>query len=248
MPDSGLKNSIVYLRELIKDNYEGFRYDETIVEFNFRYVDAYLDDEANTDLEKAFFLILNQFPSDHKDYVVRSREMILIPDVYDMRVPGIEYEIDFALFGGSIDNPVKVAIECDGLRSHGKKHVHKDRRKDVNLQAAGWIIMRFGSKEIHEEIEKFRKDSSHISYFLQSIENTIAEKLKLINQDSYHKYREKLTGYKWGLVKCPDCGNQQNDILNHINVRCRSCSTKFKREIADHEEIVYRENGLLFFK
>lgn len=248
MAKNELRDGIAFLRGKIREGYDWFRNDEAISEVNFRFIDEYLKNDGNSDLEKAFFLILNQYPGDQKDYIVRPKEMVLVPDVYDMNVPGIEYEIDFALYGGSVANPVKVAVECDGLRSHGKKHTYKDRRKDVNLQAAGWITMRFGSREIHEEIEKFRNDDHHMCYFLSSIENTIARKLKLINSHSYYKYRTELTGYNWGEVKCPDCGYKQDAILNHLNVKCKGCKKKFKRTIDGNEKIKYEQNGILFFE
>lgn len=56
-------------------------------------------------------------------------KLVLIEDIYDLRCPGIEYEIGFTLYGGSIDKPVKVVIESDGIRSHGHKHAKKDRKK-----------------------------------------------------------------------------------------------------------------------
>ncbi|TDE10716.1 hypothetical protein [Dyadobacter psychrotolerans] len=55
-----------------------------------------------------------------------SAKLVLIEDIYDLSCSGIEYEIGFMLYGRSIDNPVKVVIESDGIRSHRRK-------KDVNL-------------------------------------------------------------------------------------------------------------------
>ncbi|MEP7319551.1 MAG: DUF559 domain-containing protein, partial [Panacibacter sp.] len=176
MATQHLQKLIQDLRQRIEDDHNQFN-EEFGMEWTFKYIDEFISSETRSDLEKAFFLILYQFPGDNKNYIVRPGEMVLIPDIYDMSCPGIEYEIDFALYGGSIDNPVKVAIECDGIRSHREKHNNKDRRKNVNLQAAGWIVMRFGSKEIHEELQKFTDDNLHTSDFLYSIENTIKQKL-----------------------------------------------------------------------
>lgn len=248
-----LKDLIVDLRQRIEEDHYSIERDEFLgvgMKYTFKYLDEFIDNPDWSDLEKAFFLILHQFPGDHKNYIVKPHEIVLTPDIYDMSCPGIEYEIDFALYGGSIFDPVKVAIDCDGLRSHGLKHNHKDRRKDVNLQAAGWITMRFGSKEIHEELDKFIKDELHVSDFLYSIENTIAQKLQLIDTYTYQKdpVRSKLTGFSWGEVTCPDCGHRQSHRLNHKNVKCNNCKTKFKREIGPEEKIEYDMNGLLFFK
>ncbi len=244
-----IQNLIKDLRQRIEDDNNEFD-TKLIMQLGLKYIDEFIEKPNRSDLEKAFFLILNQFPGDRKNYVVIPSEMVLIPDIYDMKSPGIEYEIDFALYGGPIDNPIKVAIECDGIRSHGQKHNNKDRRKDVNLQTAGWIVMRFGSKEIHEELQKFKDDNFHISDFLQSIENTIEERLKLIDTYSYfnNEFRSKLTGYKWDEVHCTNCGKPQNATLNHKTLNCRHCKTKFKRIIKDDEKIKYDMNGILFFK
>lgn len=200
-----------------------------------------------SDLEKAFFLMLNQFPGDHKDYIVCPNEMILIPDIYDLRVPGIEYEIDFAIYGGSIKDPVKIAIECDGIRSHGQSKKRKDRRKDVNLQAAGWIVMRFSSREIHDELQKYLENENYISDFLLSIENVIDEKLQLVIGNNYVRYRSELTGYKWDLVSCTNCKESRYGIMNKRKHTCPSCGEKFLREINPNENVKYEYNGMLFF-
>jgi len=244
-----LKKIIKNLRKKIEDNYYEYR-DEYERDNMFKFIDDFIDDNNTSDLEKAFFLFLNQFPSDHKQYFVKPREMVLVPDVYDMNVPGIEYEIDFAIYGGSLFNPVKVAIECDGLRSHGQKHNNKDRRKNVNLQASGWIVMRFGSNEIHEELLKFENDKTYICDFLNYIENVIQQKTKLINWRSYIKeeFRSMLTGYKYGYVTCKYCGHKQICKLNHKKHSCKQCGKKFQRDIHPSEKIVYDYNGLLYFE
>jgi DNA-directed RNA polymerase subunit RPC12/RpoP len=249
MPAEHLQELIRELRTRIEDEHDQF-YEEYGKQQIFSEIDDFLTSENRSDLEKAFFLILNQFPGDSKDYIIRPSEMVLIPDIYDLSCPGIEYEIDFALYGGSIYDPVKVAIECDGIRSHQEKHKNKDRRKDVNLQAAGWIVMRFGSKEIHAELQKFRENELYTSDFLSSIENTIQQKLKLINYRSYGnaENRSKLTGYRWDDVTCANCGKTQIDTLNHKTIKCRHCNTKFKRVIKPEEKIKYDFNGLLYFE
>lgn len=240
---------IANLRQKIEDDHNEFM-NEMVNGWTFKYIDEFIKSPNNSELEKAFFLLLHQFPGDQKNYIVHPREMVLVPDVYDMSKPGFEYEIDFAIYGGSIDNPLKVAIECDGIRSHGLKHNNKDRRKDVNLQAAGWLVMRFGSKEIHDELEKLELDNSYTSSFLYSIENTISQKLRLINYRSFinTEFRSKLTGYKWDWVKCTNCNHEQMDRLNHKILFCRHCKTKFKRNIQPEEKIEYDHSGILFFK
>ena len=236
------------MREKFEESHNEYYFGEGTVE-PFRRVDHYLNDLDHTDLEKAFFLLLHQFPSDHRPYIIVPSEMVLIADVYDMSGPGIEYEIDFALYGGAINNPVKVAIECDGMRSHRQRHQKKDRRKDVNLQAAGWIVIRFSTKDIHQELENFTREENYISEFLLGISNTIEQKLQLIDYNSYRsaKYRSNLTGYKWGNVECPNCGRHLNVRLNHRRVTCDRCTTKFIRDIGSNENVKYEHNGILYF-
>jgi hypothetical protein len=243
-----MKELLDNLRRRISEDYDEFNLGWGD-EWTFKPIDEFLAREDKSDLEKAFFLILNQFPGDAKNYIVIPSEKVLIPDVYDMSCPGIAYEIDFALYGGSLDNPVKVAIECDGLRSHGQKYANRDRRKDVNLQAAGWIVMRFGSREIHEELDKFQHKDSYTCHFLLSIENLIEQKSRIIDGRSYAQaeFRSKLTGFRWGDIKCQECSNKQYGIMNYINMNCRGCGKKTKRLIEPIEAVKYVMNGLIFY-
>ncbi len=71
------------------------------------------------------------------------------------------YYLDFALFchQGSID------IETDGDTWHAKKEqIPRDNRRDNDLNASGWHVLRFNSMQINEEIT---------SYCLQNIEQAI---------------------------------------------------------------------------
>lgn len=247
MLNMDIKTLINRLRVRIEDDYS--EYSETYSENIFEIIDNYINNDKYSDLEKAFYLILNQYPSDMKNYFVKPNEMVLIPDVYDMGSPGIEYEVDFAIYGGVLNNPVKIAIECDGIRSHRQKHSNKDRKKDVNFQAAGWIVIRFGSNEIHEELAKHENQENYTSDFLQYIENVINETSQIITWRSYAKadFRSRLTGYKWGYILCPLCGKSQMGELNHIKHVCRHCGEKFKREVISSENVKYEHNGILYF-
>jgi len=248
MAKKTLKDYIKDLREKIEADYDEF--DDYGRQQMFERIDAFITNESRSELERAFYLLLNQFPGDHKNYIVRAGEKVFIPDVYDMGSPGFQYEIDFALYGGSVNNPVKVAIECDGFRSHGHKHSNRDRRKEVNLQAAGWIVMRFRSPEIHTELERFDTDDVYISQFLQSIENTIEQKLKIITDANYvqAEIRSTLTGYKWDFVTCTHCGQKQMDQLNFRILHCRFCHRDYEREISPLEKIWYEKDGFIYFK
>jgi translation initiation factor 2 beta subunit (eIF-2beta)/eIF-5 len=249
MAKTKFEDLIKILRERIEADYDEFN-NEFGRKQIFERIDEFINKDQRSELERAFYLLLNQYPGDHKNYIVRPGERVLIPDIYDMSGPGIQYEIDFALYGGTIRNPVKVAIECDGMRSHGQKHSNRDRRKEVNLQAAGWVVMRFRSREIHQELEKFEGDENYTSDFLLSIENTIDQKLQLINHNSYvnSEFRSNLTGYKWDYVRCTHCGESQMDRLNFRTILCRHCKKDYTREIGLHEEIEYERNGILYFK
>jgi very-short-patch-repair endonuclease len=66
-------------------------------------------------------------------------------------LPGYEFhpviegwEVDFRLVGTS------VLIECDGWTTHGLGHrqFERDRRRDDDLAAAGWIVRRFTYRAI----------------------------------------------------------------------------------------------------
>lgn len=224
---------------------------EIITEHMFNYIDDFIKNPEKSNLEKIFFLFLNQYPSDHKNYIVVPSENVLVRDYYDMKVPAIEYEIDFAIYGGREDNPVKIAIECDGLRSHRQKYNHKDRRKNINLQAAGWIVIRFGSKEIIEEVQSLLDDNLESKYFLISIENLIKNTTKVIGGTNYflnNEIKGNLTGYKYADINCKLCGQKTKAILNHRRVRCNRCGEKFEREIGDDEKIKYEHNGIFIFK
>lgn len=250
MTESKIIALISALRAKIEKENDNVWYRDVYNELIYSNIDNFINSTKYSELEKAFYLLLNQYPGDHKHYLVIPREMVLVPDIYEMKKPGYEYEIDFAIYAGSIDNPVKVAIECDGIRSHRQKHNNKDRRKDINLQAAGWLVFRFGSKEINEEIEKLITDDTYISSFLLSIENVISQKLRLIEPDSFSNadIRSKLTGYKWGKVTCPDCKESQLGKLNHKTIYCKHCNTKFKRQIHSEEQSEYEHDGIIFFK
>jgi len=238
-----------YLRireKLEKDHYEL----QPSFDDLFRWVDDFINSKDASDLEKEFYLLLNQFSGDHPQYVVVPHEMVLIENKFDYNPPPfIEYEIDFAVYGGTRNNPVKIALECDGLRSHKNRHSLKDRRKDVNLQLSGWIVIRFLSHEIHEEIEKWEKEDNFISELSMSIDHVIKNAINLLSHGSYviNEVRSKLTGYKWNVVECPHCKFVQHDILNHKTVVCRQCKGKYLRDRSADPEGTSEYEGLIIF-
>ena len=215
------------------------------------HVDDFFKSEESSELEKWFYLLLNQFPSSNtRPYFVFPHEKVLIKNIYDDSKPFYEYEIDYAVYGGTRNNVVKIAIECDGLRSHGRKKSNNERRKEINLQSAGWFLIRIGSYEIHSEIEKLEKNEYYISEMISSIEKVIEIQTKLINYDSFvdEKFRTEITGYQWGWVKCTECGFRQMDILNHKKNKFRNCKKDFYRDRSNDPKEAWEDDGLLYFK
>jgi very-short-patch-repair endonuclease len=71
--------------------------------------------------------------------------------VTDYRLPPVEFhvviegwEVDFRVTG------TPVLIECDGWAAHGldREQFERDRRRDVELAAAGWIVLRCSYRAI----------------------------------------------------------------------------------------------------
>ena len=63
-----------------------------------------------------------------------------------------EHRVDFAIFinGVASDEEIKVVIECDGHDFHEKtkEQAARDKRRDRDLQIAGWKVLRFTGSEI----------------------------------------------------------------------------------------------------
>lgn len=60
--------------------------------------------------------------------------------------PVLRYRIDFALPAR------KIGIELDGFRNHSSTaDIAKDRKRQRELEALGWYIIRFGGAEVHRD-------------------------------------------------------------------------------------------------
>lgn len=189
----------------------------------FWHVEHFLADPNVSVLEKAMYVLLNQFAGDQQEYFVVPRQRVRVPEVYELTPPGYkDYELDFAAYAGSESRFVKIAIECDGIRSHRERHADRDRHKDVNLQAAGWTVIRFGSREIHAELQRPIDDDTHINKFVTILENVVAGQSDALTQRRYFQFVERLTGYTYGDVSCSTCGHRQWDPLE-IAGKCRKC-------------------------
>jgi hypothetical protein len=196
-------------------------------DFVFRHVDTFLSDDQVSALEKAMYLLLNQYAGDHHDYFVIPRERVRVPEVYELRPPGYnDYEIDFAVYSGSENRIIKIAVECDGIRSHRERHSDRDRHKDVNLQAAGWTVLRFGSREIHRELKALQETDHHINKFVTIIDNIVAAQSDTLTQGRYHQFAGRLTGYTYGPLTCAAC-RQPQWVALEIAKRCRLCGAPF---------------------
>lgn len=231
---SNLKQMIKKVRKDIENNLHEFG--TAGHEYFLKSLDDYIENDKISDLEKAFFLMLNQW-ADEKRYIVAPNEKIRVPN-FSRNGPPLfkEYEIDFAIYSGTCNNPVKIAIECDGKRSHGEKFKHRDRKKDINLQCNGWIIIRMGSREIHEELEKIAGDN--FGYLIDDIEYLIETRADYIKGNYNERVRQILTGYEWGHFQCPLCKEQIYGRLNASFERCNKCNKTFHPPKYDHFDYV----------
>lgn len=67
------------------------------------------------------------------------------------------YFVDFAELG------TKTAIELDGFASHSSTNdIAYDRRRQREIEAQGWRVIRFGGKEIHDDIHSCIKEVDKI--------------------------------------------------------------------------------------
>ncbi|OLY65324.1 hypothetical protein BWD12_20200 [Leptospira santarosai serovar Bananal] len=225
--------------EFIESLYNQNKYDR---------LDTFLKSPKASDLEKALFLLLNLYPEyGGRSYFIIPHEKVLIPNICDHKEIAINYEIDFAVYGGTVTSPTKIAIECDGIRSHGNRRIKRDRRKEVNLQAEGWLLIRIGSHEIHAELQRMIEENKFISEIAESIELIIERKLNLLEGDKYERYKKELTGYKWGVAECPYCNKRQQVKLNFIKQKCYECGSEYERDRSEDDESSHEWKGIVYF-
>ena len=99
-----LKNRIEAVRKRIEERHLELR--EIMDDHFFEGIDRFLVSTGSSDLEKAFFLMLNQFGPENRHYFVVPHERILVQNVYDNSLQAFfEYEIDFAVYSGSKSTP-----------------------------------------------------------------------------------------------------------------------------------------------
>lgn len=68
-----------------------------------------------------------------------------------------QYRIDFAL------PEHKTGIELDGFATHSSTaDIARDRRRQRDLEAAGWYIIRFGGSEVHHDAESCVRQAARL--------------------------------------------------------------------------------------
>lgn len=229
-----IKQLIKKVRKKIEDDlYEVKAMD--IEQYFLNDLDDFLSSN-NSDIEKAFYLLLNQYAGE-KHYIVRPHQYVRVRNLAYYGPPMYkEYEIDFAIYAGSFTSPLKIAIECDGKRSHGEKFQKRDRKKDINLQCAGWIIIRIGSKELHEEIQNLA--DNNLSDLITDLEGLIETKVDFIGPNMHYHINKQLTGYNYGRIECPNCNKKFDGFLNAEYVKCHHCKKSFHPPEYNHLDYV----------
>lgn len=72
---------------------------------------------------------------------------VVIAPQYHIR----DHRVDFAIFvNGIASDEIKIVVECDGHDFHEKtkEQAARDKRRDRDLQIAGWKVLRFTGSEI----------------------------------------------------------------------------------------------------
>jgi very-short-patch-repair endonuclease len=62
-----------------------------------------------------------------------------------------DYHVDFAIILNNVpDEQIKIVVECDGHDFHEKtkEQAGRDKKRDRELQIAGWKVLRFTGSEI----------------------------------------------------------------------------------------------------
>lgn len=104
----------------------------------FCYQNVTVDYELLSPIEARFLAEWNRLKMAKKD------RLGLFP-----QYPVLNYRVDFA----SVDQ--RIAIELDGLEAHKTTaQIAHDRKRQREIEAAGWRVIRFGGKEIHHNVSE----------------------------------------------------------------------------------------------
>jgi len=93
--------------------------------------------------------LFHESPLEDALYAALKRHRIESERQFFVRVGNACYCLDFAIFcrRGNID------VECDGEAWHSDpKFVRRDRQRNNVLTSAGWAVLRFGSRELEEQM------------------------------------------------------------------------------------------------
>lgn len=113
-----------------------------------------LDQYCESPIEKMLGFELAEAFSDYQDWDSPPR-LIAQQKVDRFSDPDRHYRLDFAVIAER-EWPyptIRIAIECDGHNFHErtKAQARRDRQRDRDLQASGWIVLRFTGQEIYED-------------------------------------------------------------------------------------------------
>lgn len=85
--------------------------------------------------------------------VFRHPSMPALKSQYPVRLRNRTVYLDLA------HEELRVAIELDGAEFHDRpEHVERDRRRDVELAAHGWIVLRFSARRLREDPAGVRRE------------------------------------------------------------------------------------------
>ena len=93
-------------------------------------------------------------------YVLRARMMMGFQ--FRRQRPVLDYITDF------LCKELMLVIETDGITHHDEKVAEKDKKKQKDLEGAGFTVLRYSDSQVLNEIDGVRED----------IENWIKDKLK----------------------------------------------------------------------
>ena len=70
---------------------------------------------------------------------------------FEIREPGARYTLDFAIY---CKDGSKINVECNGDAYHSTKAARdRDRKRNTYLTTHGWLVQRFGTDDIFEDLE-----------------------------------------------------------------------------------------------
>lgn len=188
-----------------------------------RGIEGFLQSTDVSDSAKGCYLLLNQFPLEQQGYVVVPNERVRVRDTYRREGPSADYELDFAVYAGTRTRPVKIAVEVTPIDYRHSVRLDTERRKDIDLQASGWIVLRLSESEILDELAKVANNEPSWKLFLV-IENIILNVGDQLTPQTVYwpDIRAGLTGYRRSRQTCSACETQQ-EVIDDLPAVCKTC-------------------------